>query len=109
MPASVLGTVPSKTFQLKLRDKILDLQKPVVMGILNLAPDSFFDGGKYNSEKEAINQTGKMLREGAAIIDIGAVSTRPGAKEISQEEEWQRLMPVLKTSGKTISRSDLFH
>lgn len=100
MPATDLGTVPSKTFQLKLRDKILDLQKPVVMGILNVAPDSFFDGGKYNSEKEAIHQTEKMLSEGAAIIDIGAVSTRPGAKEISQKEEWQRLMPVIKTMVK---------
>lgn len=100
MPATDMGTVPSKTFQLKLRDKILELQKPVVMGILNVAPDSFFDGGKYNSKKEAINQTEKMLREGAAIIDIGAVSTRPGAKEVSQEEEWQRLMPVLETMVK---------
>ncbi len=97
MPAIDLGTVPSKTYQLKLRNKILDLQKPVVMGILNVAPDSFFDGGKYNSEKETITQTEKMLSEGAAIIDIGAVSTRPGAKEISQKEEWQRLQPVLKT------------
>jgi len=100
MPAIDLGTVPSKTYQLKLRNKILDLQKPVVMGILNVAPDSFFDGGKYNSEKETITQTEKMLSEGAAIIDIGAVSTRPGAKEISQKEEWQRLMPVIKTMVK---------
>jgi dihydropteroate synthase len=82
--------------KLKLRDKVLDLNKPVVMGILNLAPDSFYDGGKYTSEKDIITQSEKMFIEGAAIIDIGAVSARPGAIEITEQAEWQRLEPVLK-------------
>jgi dihydropteroate synthase len=82
---------------LAFKDRFLDVSKPAVMGILNVAPDSFFDGGKYNSEKETITQTKKMLSDGASIIDIGAVSTRPEAKEISEEGEWQRLQPVLKT------------
>lgn len=67
------------------------------MGILNITPDSFYDGGKYLYKENWISQTKKMLDEGADIIDIGAVSTRPNAKEISEEEELQRLIPVIKT------------
>ena len=66
------------------------------MGILNVTPDSFYDGGKYSSETDIIAQTEKMLNEGAAIIDIGAISTRPGAKLLSEDEEWLRLEPILK-------------
>lgn len=97
MTATELNFGQVKPLILAFKDRFLDVSKPVVMGILNVAPDSFFDGGKYNSEKETITQTEKMLSEGAAIIDIGAVSTRPGAKEISEKGEWQRLQPVLKT------------
>lgn len=100
MTATELNFGQVKPLILAFKDRFLDVSKPVVMGILNVAPDSFFDGGKYNSEKETITQTEKMLSEGAAIIDIGAVSTRPGAKEISQKEECQRLMPVIKTMVK---------
>lgn len=82
--------------ELVIRNKILDLNKPLIMGILNVTPDSFFDGGKYTSENGIIAQTEKMLEEGAAIIDIGAVSTRPGAKLLSDEEEWQRVKPIIK-------------
>jgi dihydropteroate synthase len=80
--------------------KILNLSAPVVMGILNTTPDSFYDGGKYLTEKEWLLHTETMLSEGAAIIDIGAVSTRPGAKSISINEETDRLMPVLKSVRK---------
>jgi len=66
------------------------------MGILNLTPDSFYDGGKYETEKQQALQTEKMLSEGAAIIDIGAMSTRPGAVAISEEEELKRLLAPLK-------------
>lgn len=76
--------------------KLLDLSTPVVMGILNLTPDSFYDGGKLNSIDAAITKCAIMLRDGAAIIDIGAYSTRPGAEDISEEEELKRLLPYLK-------------
>lgn len=77
--------------------KLLDLSSPKVMGILNISPDSFFDGGKYTSEEQWLLQAKKMVDEGADILDIGAVSTRPGAQEIDQEEELARLIPVVES------------
>ncbi|MDB0006440.1 dihydropteroate synthase [Flavobacteriales bacterium] len=76
--------------------KLLDLSTPIVMGILNLTDDSFFDGGKHNSENKALKQTEKLLEDGATIIDIGAYSSRPNARHISADEEWQRLENNLK-------------
>jgi dihydropteroate synthase len=64
------------------------------MGILNITPDSFYDGGKYPGMQDALKRAGKMIGEGASIIDIGAVSTRPGAEDVSEEEEIKRLIPV---------------
>jgi dihydropteroate synthase len=89
--------------QLRLfcRDQILDLYRPVVMGILNLTPDSFYDGGKYNSTENAFLQVKKMVSEGAKIIDIGALSTRPGSVPVDLREEWSRMeviIPRLKES-----------
>ncbi len=78
------------------KGKLIDLDNPKVMGILNLTPDSFYDGGKYRSEKEILLQTEKMIVEGATFIDIGAYSSRPGAKHIGEEEELSRLIPVLE-------------
>lgn len=75
---------------------LIDLSTPRVMGILNLTPDSFYDGGKYKSEKEILLQTERMLFEGATFIDIGAYSSRPGAQSISENEELTRLLPVLE-------------
>jgi len=75
--------------------KLLDLSSPVVMGILNITPDSFYDGGKYPTTGNALIQAERMISEGAAIIDVGAVSTRPDAIEIDQNEEWSRLKAVL--------------
>lgn len=75
---------------------LIDLDHPRVMGILNLTPDSFYDGGKYKSASEILGQVEKMLNEGATFIDIGAYSSRPGAIHISQDEELSRLLPVLK-------------
>jgi dihydropteroate synthase len=66
------------------------------MGILNCTPDSFFDGGKYHNPASIIHQVEKMLSEGATFIDVGAYSSRPGAKHISEEEELERILPVIK-------------
>jgi dihydropteroate synthase len=77
------------------KGKLIDLSEPLVMGILNITPDSFYDGGRFNSVDVAVKQTAKMLDEGATIIDIGAFSTRPGADEIDETEELKRLMPVV--------------
>lgn len=76
---------------------LIDLTSPKVMGILNITPDSFFDGGKYKNDKAIIAQVEKMLVEGATFIDIGAYSSRPGAKHISEQEELERILPVVRT------------
>lgn len=78
------------------KGKLIDLSKPKVMGILNLTPDSFYDGGKYKSESKILLQVEKMLIEGASFIDIGAYSSRPGATHISEEEELQRIVPIVE-------------
>lgn len=75
---------------------MLNLKLPAVMGILNLTPDSFYDGGHYLSLNAQLKRVEQMLEEGASIIDIGAVSTRPGAVEICQTGELQRLLPSMK-------------
>ena len=74
---------------------LIDLSSPKVMGILNITPDSFFDGGKYKHESAILSQVEKMLSEGATFIDVGAYSSRPGAKHISEEEELQRIIPAI--------------
>lgn len=71
-------------------------QGPVIMGILNLTPDSFFDGGKYLSELQWMKQAEKLVSEGAAVVDIGAVSTRPGAAAIDVKDELSRIAPVVR-------------
>ena len=75
---------------------LVDLTRPKVMGILNVTPDSFFDGGKYKNERDILVQAEKMLNEEATFIDVGAYSSRPGAKHISEEEELQRMLPVVE-------------
>ena len=75
---------------------LLDLNSPKVMGILNITPDSFYDGGMYKDETTILNQTEKMLNDGATFIDVGAYSSRPGAAEVSEEEELKRIVPVVK-------------
>lgn len=73
-----------------------NLDQPRIMGILNLTPDSFYDGGRYKNEAEIIGKTQKMLDEGAWVIDIGGCSSRPGGELISEEEEIKRVVPVVK-------------
>jgi len=81
--------------------KLLDLSTPKVFGILNCTPDSFFDGGTYKDTQAMVRQTAKMLSDGAACIDIGAYSSRPGAAPVSELEEQQRIIPVVKTLVET--------
>jgi dihydropteroate synthase len=76
--------------------KLLTFEKPLVMGILNITPDSFYDGGKHSGMAGILNHVSKMLNEGADIIDVGAISTKPGATDVSFEEERDRLIPVLE-------------
>jgi dihydropteroate synthase len=78
------------------KGNLIDLSTPKVMGIINLTPDSFYDGGKLNSEKEILLQANKMLQEGATFLDLGAYSSRPGAQFVSEKEEINRLLPVIK-------------
>ena len=81
---------------INIKGTLLDLTKPKIMGILNITPDSFFDGGEYNSEYKILNQVEKMLSEGADIIDVGGYSSRPGAKKITIEKETERVIPIIK-------------
>lgn len=78
------------------KGNLIDLSAPKVMGILNITPDSFFDGGSYKNEKDILTKTEKMLSEGATFIDVGAYSSRPGAIHVSEEEELKRILPVIK-------------
>ena len=81
--------------KLFFRHRELDYTTPLVMGILNLTPDSFFDGGRFQEGSDQLRQVEKMLRDGASIIDAGAVSTRPGSTEPDEETELQRLIPAI--------------
>jgi dihydropteroate synthase len=77
------------------KGRLVDLSTPKVMGILNCTPNSFYDGGKYKTEKELLHQVEKMLLEGATFIDIGAYSSKPNAEMVSEQEELERIVPVL--------------
>lgn len=81
---------------LNCKGRLLSLERPIVMGILNTSPDSFYDGGRYQSLDAALRQTEQMLSEGAAIIDVGGMSSRPGAAQISIQEELRRVLPVIE-------------
>ncbi|MEZ8482284.1 dihydropteroate synthase [Vibrio splendidus] len=81
---------------LKANNKTLVLDRPHVMGILNVTPDSFSDGGKFNSLDNALLQAERMIQAGVSIIDIGGESTRPGAPDVSLEEELARVIPAIK-------------
>ena len=87
--------------EINIKGNLLDLNKPKIMGILNVTPDSFFDGGLYNTEKKVDIQVMKMIEDGMDILDVGGYSSRPGAKEISINEEIDRVIPVVKFIRKT--------
>ena len=78
------------------KGQLIDLSTPKVMGVMNVTPDSFFDGGKYKNEYEIVTRAGKMVTEGATFIDIGAYSTRPGAEFVPEQEEIARIVPAIQ-------------
>ena len=98
---------------LNCRGKLLDLSTPAIMGILNITPDSFYDGGQITGVDSALRLAESMLIEGALILDIGGQSTRPGAKSINSTEEWKRIGPSLISIKKhfpdAIISIDTFH
>ncbi|WP_282166395.1 dihydropteroate synthase [Shewanella japonica] len=87
-------------FELKSGDKTLSLSSPVVMAIINVTPDSFSDGGQFSTFENACKQVDKVIEEGATILDIGGESTRPGATDVSVEEELDRVIPVIEYAAK---------
>ncbi len=94
--------------QLRCGSTLLDLSLPKVMGVLNVTPDSFSDGGRYVSHARALEHAEAMIEAGAAIIDVGGESTRPGAAPVSVEEELRRVIPVIEQlarAGRAIDQS----
>ena len=89
------------------KGELIDLTTPKVMGILNLTPDSFYDGGKYKDESIILNQVEKMLKDGATFIDMGAYSSRPGAEHVEEGVEMQRLLPILELILKKFPKTHL--
>ena len=94
-----------KNMTLNINGSLFDLSSPKVMGILNVTPDSFYDGGNFSNENKIIEQVRKMISEGADIIDIGGYSSRPGAKNISIKEEENRVIPVIKLISKIFKKT----
>src|SRR3546814_6535894 len=88
------------------KGSLLTLDTPRVMGIINLTPDSFFDGSRRQDADEAVRRAGEMLEQGAAMLDLGAYSSRPDAGDISAAEETARLLPALTAIGKKFPRSE---
>jgi len=87
-----------KRFKMKLylRNRFIDIKEPVIMGVLNVTPDSFSDGGKYIRIDDALKRVESLVMEGADIVDIGGESTRPGAKKIGIDEEIERVIPIIE-------------
>ena len=96
---------PLPNYQVSSRDKTLDLSQPHIMGILNVTPDSFSDGGQFNAIDKAVAHCQQMINEGATIIDIGGESTRPNAKTVATDDEIQRVVPVVRAIRKYCSDS----
>ena len=82
---------------LNCNGKLIEFSSPKIMGILNVTPDSFYDGGKYTNDITILKKVEQLLNDGATFIDVGAYSSRPGAKHISEEEELRRILPVIKS------------
>jgi dihydropteroate synthase len=94
------GTFFSKKNTIRVRGKIMELTTPKIMGILNVTPDSFYDGGRYTNDQLIIRKVRQMITEGADFIDVGAFSSHPGADLISEMDEMKRLEPALKAIRK---------
>lgn len=91
----------TKKSTLNVRGKLIDLAPPKVMGIINITPDSFYAGSRKQTAEDALAQAGKMLADGAHFLDIGAYSSRPGAVDISIQEELDRLLPIIEAIATT--------
>jgi dihydropteroate synthase len=89
---------------LNINGGVFDLSSPKIMGVLNVTPDSFYDGGVFSNEKKILTQVEKMILDGADIIDIGGFSSKPGAKTISLKEEEKRVIPIIKLINKTFNK-----
>jgi dihydropteroate synthase len=88
--------------QLRCGDRIVDLRRPCVMGVLNVTPDSFSDGGRFIERARAIEQAHELVAQGAAILDIGGESTRPGAAAVDAAEESRRVLPVIEAVASSV-------
>ena len=96
LPKKIKNKVILDIKKITAKRKFINKKKHILMGILNMTPDSFSDGGKFNNNNKALGQISKMINSGANIIDIGGESTRPGSKIISQKVEWQRVSQIIK-------------
>lgn len=94
------GKFLKRNSSIQLGDHLIDLSIPVVMGIVNITPDSFYDGGKMEDESTMLKAVEEMVEEGVSIIDVGAVSTRPGAENVSTKMELGRLLPAVQSIRK---------
>lgn len=94
------NTVFQQKLSLNIQGHLMDLSRPKIMGILNLTPDSFYDGGRNNDPVKALKRAEILLSESADMLDLGAYSSRPGADHISEQEELERLIPVIKATVK---------
>lgn len=100
-------TFLNRKVTLNLKGELIDLSRPCVMGILNLTPDSFYENSRFGSVDAALQRVETCLNEGAAFIDIGAYSSRPGADEVSAEEEISRVVPVIEAISKRFPEAKL--
>ena len=98
--ARILDNLQRDRWQFQAQGKSIDIDRPIIMGVLNVTPDSFSDGGKFLNPEAAYRRAMEMREQGAEWIDIGGESTRPGSEPVSLEEEWQRIVPVLRRLSK---------
>jgi dihydropteroate synthase len=102
-----------KTYSLNIKGKLWQVEKPLVMGILNITPDSFYAGSRWSATDEVLSRADKMLNDGADMLDIGGQSTRPGAERITEKEELERVLPaidaVLKRFPDAVISIDTFY
>jgi dihydropteroate synthase len=95
-PSCVQAAVDAEDMIWRCKERIVDVTRPVVMGVLNVTPDSFADGGRYTSPDAAVARAAAMVAEGAAIIDVGGESTRPGSQGVAEDVEIGRVVPVIE-------------
>jgi dihydropteroate synthase len=105
MKTTPQGLFPAPSASLNCRGMLLDLSVPRILGILNLTPDSFSDGGKFLQPDAALRQAEQLINDGANLLDLGAASSRPGSETISVEQELERLLPALRKIRQTFPQA----